>query len=34
MEGHGLDPSQAWPALLAQKYGWRLTNLPATAPDS
>ena len=27
MEGHGLDPSQAWPALLAQEYGWRLTNL-------
>lgn len=27
MEGHGLDPSQAWPALLAKDYGWRLTNL-------
>ena len=27
MEGHGLDPGQAWPALLAQEYGWRLTNL-------
>jgi len=27
MEGHGLDPSTAWPALLAQDYGWRLTNL-------
>jgi acyl-CoA thioesterase-1 len=27
MEGHGLDPSQAWPAVLAQEYGWRLTNL-------
>jgi acyl-CoA thioesterase-1 len=27
IEGHGLDPSQAWPAMLAQDYGWRLTNL-------
>ncbi len=27
MEGHGLAPSQAWPALLANQYGWRLTNL-------
>jgi len=27
MEGHGLAPIQAWPALLAQRYGWRLTNL-------
>ncbi|MDR2323198.1 MAG: SGNH/GDSL hydrolase family protein [Microbacterium sp.] len=27
MEGHGLAPDQAWPALLAQRYGWRLTNL-------
>ena len=27
MEGHGLDPSQAWPSLLAREYGWRLTNL-------
>ncbi|WP_345761505.1 SGNH/GDSL hydrolase family protein [Diaminobutyricibacter sp. McL0608] len=27
MEGHGLHPGQAWPALLAQEYGWRLTNL-------
>ena len=27
MEGHGLAPSQAWPALLANEYGWRLTNL-------
>lgn len=27
MEGHGLDPSQAWPALLAEEDGWRLTNL-------
>jgi acyl-CoA thioesterase-1 len=27
MEGHGLAPSQAWPALLAKEYGWRLTNL-------
>lgn len=26
MEGHGLDASEAWPALLAQKYGWQLTN--------
>lgn len=27
MEGHGLDPSEAWPAMLAQHYGWRLKNL-------
>ncbi|WP_223691335.1 SGNH/GDSL hydrolase family protein [Leifsonia poae] len=27
MEGHGLEPSQAWPALLAEENGWRLTNL-------
>ncbi|HEY2556864.1 MAG TPA: SGNH/GDSL hydrolase family protein [Diaminobutyricibacter sp.] len=27
MEGHGLDPSQAWPSLLARQNGWRLTNL-------
>lgn len=27
MEGHGLDPSDAWPSLLAEDYGWRLTNL-------
>lgn len=27
MEGHGLDPSDAWPALLAKRYGWRLANL-------
>ncbi len=27
MEGHGLDPAQAWPALLAKQSGWRLTNL-------
>jgi acyl-CoA thioesterase-1 len=27
MEGHGLAPSEAWPALLADEYGWRLTNL-------
>ena len=27
MEGHGLDPSDAWPALLAKQNGWRLTNL-------
>lgn len=27
MEGHGLDPDQAWPALLAERYGWQLTNL-------
>ncbi|MBS1905755.1 MAG: SGNH/GDSL hydrolase family protein [Actinobacteria bacterium] len=40
MEGHGLAPAQAWPALLAQRYGWRLTNLAsdgsgfATAGDN
>src|SRR6218665_1828998 len=27
MSGHGLDPDQAWPTLLAQQFGWRLTNL-------
>jgi len=27
MSGHGLDPNQAWPTLLAQQFGWRLTNL-------
>jgi acyl-CoA thioesterase-1 len=27
VEGHGLDPSAAWPALLAEENGWRLTNL-------
>lgn len=27
MEGHGLDPRDAWPSLLAEDYGWRLTNL-------
>lgn len=27
MEGHGLEAGQAWPALLAEDYGWRLTNL-------
>lgn len=27
MEGHGLDPTQAWPALLAGEDDWRLTNL-------
>lgn len=27
MEGHGLDPSDAWPAQLAGEDGWRLTNL-------
>ncbi|GAB3581404.1 hypothetical protein GCM10027406_22520 [Leifsonia lichenia] len=27
MEGHGLDPSDAWPALLAGEDGWRLSNL-------
>lgn len=27
MEGHGLDPADAWPALLAEQNGWRLTNL-------
>lgn len=25
--GLGLDPGEAWPALLAQSRGWRLTNL-------
>lgn len=40
MEGHGLDPSDAWPALLAGEDGWRLTNLAsdgsgfATAGDN
>lgn len=27
MEGHGLDASQAWPALLAASDGWQLTSL-------
>ncbi len=27
MEGHGLDPDQAWLALLARHDGWRFTNL-------
>jgi len=27
VEGHGLQPAQAWPALLAEQYGWNLTNL-------
>ena len=27
MEGHGLDQSDAWPALLAEDDGWKLTNL-------
>ena len=27
MKGHGLRPSQAWPALLARDQGWRLDNL-------
>lgn len=25
--GLGLDPSEAWPALLASSHGWRLDNL-------
>lgn len=25
--GHGLDPDQAWLAVLAKSNGWRLTNL-------
>ena len=32
MEGHGLAASEAWPALLAQEYGWRLTNLAWIVP--
>lgn len=24
--GYGLDPAQAWPALLAAKTGWRIVN--------
>ncbi|HEY5224214.1 MAG TPA: GDSL-type esterase/lipase family protein [Microbacteriaceae bacterium] len=27
MAGHGLTPAEAWPALLAQADGWRVTNL-------
>ena len=27
MDGHGLDPSQAWPAVVAGYDGWRLVNL-------
>ncbi len=27
MKGHGLSPSLAWPALLAQRNDWKLTNL-------
>lgn len=27
MKGHGLKPSQAWPALMAAQHGWRLDNL-------
>ncbi|WP_308467001.1 SGNH/GDSL hydrolase family protein [Rathayibacter soli] len=27
MEGHGLQPDQAWPAVVAEQYGWDLTNL-------
>lgn len=27
MKGHGLDAASAWPALLAERYGWRLTSL-------
>ena len=29
MSGHGLDPAQAWPALLAADSGWQLSNLAA-----
>ena len=24
--GYGLDPGQAWPALLAEKTGWKIVN--------
>ncbi len=24
--GYGLDPAQAWPALLAERTGWRIVN--------
>ncbi|MHB1234533.1 MAG: SGNH/GDSL hydrolase family protein [Microbacteriaceae bacterium] len=27
MEGHGLNPDQAWMAVLARQNGWRFTNL-------
>lgn len=27
MDGHGLDPSQAWPVQLAGYNGWRMINL-------
>jgi acyl-CoA thioesterase-1 len=27
LEGHGLAPDQAWLAVLAERQGWRLTNL-------
>ncbi len=27
MEGHGLSPDQSWLAVLAERGGWRLTNL-------
>ncbi len=27
LEGHGVDSGQAWLAVLAEKDGWRLTNL-------
>jgi acyl-CoA hydrolase len=25
--GYGLDPGQAWPALLAEKTGWKIVNV-------
>ncbi|GAA1002291.1 hypothetical protein GCM10009563_33730 [Subtercola frigoramans] len=27
MDGHGLNPGDAWPALVANQEGWRLTDL-------
>lgn len=27
MDGHGLDPDQAWPAVVSQYNGWHLVNL-------
>lgn len=27
LEGHGLSPDQSWLALLAERQGWKLTNL-------
>lgn len=27
LEGHGLDPDQAWLAVLAKQHGWKLINL-------